>query len=106
MSLFCYTPGEGAEGPCTDFTRDTLLIVHADEDLPAGTSLRFVRNGDAQADVELAQLRRGKSMRFAIPPEVCNRVTNGKLELRIVRAVAAVPLGQEVGSDGPYILRC
>jgi len=106
MSLLCYTPGEGAEGPCTDFTRDTLLTVHADEDLPAGTSLRFVRNGDARADVQLAQLKRGRSMRFAIPQEVCNRVTNGTLELRIIRAVAALPSGQEVGSDGPYSLRC
>ena len=106
MSLLCYTPGEGAEGPCTDFTRDTLLTVHADEDLPPGTSLRFVRNGDTQADVQLAQLKRGRSMRFAIPQEVCNHVTNGKLELRVVRSVAAVPTGQEVGSDGPYDLRC
>jgi hypothetical protein len=106
MSFSCYTPGEGADGPCTDFNRDTLLTVRADEDLPAGTRLRFVRNGSAQADVQLAQLKRGKSMRFPLPTPVCSRVTNGKLELRIVRSVANVPDGQEVGSDGPYDLRC
>jgi hypothetical protein len=106
MSFSCYTPGEGADGPCTDFNRDTLLTVRADEDLPAGTSLRFVRNGSAEADVELAQLKRGKSMRFPLPAPVCSRVTNGKLELRVVRSVADVPDGQEVASDGPFDLRC
>jgi hypothetical protein len=106
MSFACFTPGEGAEGPCTDFTRDTFVTVRADEDLPAGTSVRFVRNGSTQADVQLAQLKRGRAMRFALPPEVCSRVTNGSLELRIVRTVAALPTGQEVGSDGPYTLRC
>jgi hypothetical protein len=106
MSFTCYAPDEGTDGPCTDFTRDTLLTVKADEDLPAGTSLRFVRNGSAEADVQLAQLKRGNSMRLSLPAEVCSRFTNGKLELRIVRSIAAVPEGQEVGSDGPYALRC
>lgn len=107
LSLNCFTPGEGGEGPCTDFTRDTLLTVRADEDLPAGTSLRFVRNGRDPADVELAQLKRGRSMRLELPAEVCRGFTNGSLEIRIVRAVpAAGPSGQEVGQEGPYALRC
>ena len=106
MTFTCYAPGEGADGPCTDFSRDTLITVRADEDLPTGTSVRFVRNGSAQADIDLAQLKRGKSMRFALPADVCNHVTNGKLELRIVRTTAAYSQGQEVGSEGPYDLRC
>lgn len=99
MSFICYDPGQ-AEGPCTGFSRDTLLTVRAGEDLPAGTSLRFVRDGDPQADVVLAQLKKGRSVRMAIPADVCRHVVGGKLELRIVRA------GQEVGSDGPYNLNC
>lgn len=99
MSLRCYTPGD-VEGPCTDFTRDTLITVQAGEDLPADTSLRFVRDGDTQVDVQLAQLKKGKSMRLAVPGDVCRHVVGGKLELRIVRS------GQEVGSDGPYNLDC
>lgn len=99
MSLSCYTPGE-VEGPCTDFGRDTLIIVHAAEDLPADTSLRFVRDGDPQADVQLARIKKGMSVRFAVPGDVCRHVVGGKLELRIVRA------GQEVGTDGPYDLEC
>ena len=106
MSFACFTPGDVGELPCTEFTRDTLLTVHADEDLPPGTSLRFVRSGDAKADVQLAQLKRGKEVQVPLPPEVCTHATGGRLEIRIVRSVAADPAGEEVGEDGPYNLSC
>lgn len=99
MSLTCYTPG-AAEGPCDGFTRDTLVTVHAGEDLPAGTSLRFVRDDDPKADIALPQLRKGRSARFELPVDVCRHAVGGKLELRIVRQ------GQEVGSEGPFNLNC
>lgn len=99
VSFVCYEPG-GAEGPCTDFTRQTLLTVRAGEDLPADTSLRFVRDGDPKADVNLAQLKKGRSMRLTVPTDVCLHAVGGKLELQIVRS------GQEVGSEGPFNLTC
>ena len=100
MSISCYTPGISSEGPCTGFTRDTLVIVQAGEDLPAATSVRFVRDGDPMADVTVAQLRKGKSIRFAVPTDVCRHAVGGRLELKIVRS------GQEVGTEGPYNLNC
>lgn len=100
MSLSCFTPGEGADGPCTGFTRETLITVKAGEDLPASTALRFVRDGDPKADIELAHLKKGKSAQFAMPTDVCRHAVGGRLELRIVRS------GQEVGTDGPYNLNC
>ena len=100
MTVTCYTPGETIDGPCTGFTRHTLLTVRAGEDLPANTSLRFVRDGEPRADVAIAQLKKGKSMRLEVPSDVCSHVAGGRLELRIVRA------GQEVGSDGPFNLNC
>jgi hypothetical protein len=108
LSMTCFAPSDIAgDGPCTQFERDTLLTVKAGEDLPPGTSLRFVRSGDSRADVALAQLKRGKSMRFALPPEVCKGAGGGRLELRIVRSAPdAGTLGQVVGSEGPYNLRC
>lgn len=107
ISFICSTPGEVGEGPCTEFSRDTLLTVLAGEDLPGGTSLRFVRSGEAKADVKLAQLKRGRSMQMPLPLEVCRHAVGGSLEIRIVRSVpdAGAP-GQEVGEDGPYNLRC
>ena len=107
LSFSCFNSGGVADGPCTDFARDTMLTVRADEDLPAGTSLRFVLGGDARADVALAQLKRGRTVRFPLPSDVCSHIGGGTLEIRIVRAASAAgPKGQEVGTDGPYNLRC
>jgi hypothetical protein len=99
MSFTCFDAGQ-TDGPCTGFTRDTLLTISAGEDLPAGTSLRFVRDGDPKAEVDLAQLKKGRSMRLAMPTDVCLHAVGGKLELQVVRS------GQEVGSEGPYNLQC
>jgi hypothetical protein len=100
LRLSCYTPGVSPEGPCTGFTRDTLVIVQAGEDLPAATAVRFVRDGDPKADIAVAQLKKGRSVRFAIPVDVCRHAVGGSLELKIVRS------GQEVGTEGPYNLSC
>lgn len=107
LSLICFTPGEVGDGPCTEFSRDTFLTVRADEDLPAGTSLRFVRSGEAKADIELAQLKRGRSVRMPLPSDVCTHAGGGRLEIRIVRKLPKAGTGdQEVGDEGPYNLRC
>jgi hypothetical protein len=100
------TPGEMAgEGPCTEFTRNTFVTVTAREDLPAGTGIRFVRGADARADVSLAQLKRGRSMRFTVPAAVCRGVSGGSLEVNITRAVSQADV-QVVGREGPFNLRC
>ena len=107
IQLICYTPGDVGEVPCAEFARDTWVTVRAEENLPSGTRLRFVRNGDPRAEVELAQLRSGKTQQFAVPPEVCSHVSGAKLEIQIVRsAPAAGAAGEEVGEEGPYNLRC
>lgn len=106
LSFECLSPSAIGDGPCTAFERDTLVTVSAGENLPSGTSLRFVR-GDASADVELAGLARGKSMQFALPREVCAGVGGGKLEVQIVRTAGTAGTPEQVvGSEGPYNLRC
>lgn len=104
LSFGCDTPGDlTSDAPCADFERETVLTVHARDDIPAGTLLQFVRNDRAQAELPLDGLRRGGALRAALPREVCSGFTNGKLELRIVRGEA----GAEVlSTDGPYSLRC
>ena len=108
LSFTCLNPNDIAgDGPCTGFERDTTLTVKAGENLPAGTSIRFMRDGDAKADVQLAQLQRGKSMSFSLPSDVCRHSGGGTLEIRIVRSTKETgPSGQVVGKDGPYNLRC
>jgi hypothetical protein len=88
------------DGPCTGFTRDTMITVHAGEDIPAGTSLSFVRDGDPKADVALAQLKKGKAVRLVVPADVCRHAVGGRFELKVLRS------GQEVASEGPFNLTC
>ena len=105
LSINCMTPGEMAgEGPCTEFTRNTFVTVRAGEDLPFGTGIRFVRD-DERADVQLAQLKRGKSVSFELPRAVCQGVGGGRLELNIMRS-APNAAAQVVGREGPFNLRC
>jgi hypothetical protein len=101
ISFACYSPGDiGEAGPCTEFDRETILTISAQSDLAKGVALRFLRNGEQRAEVDLAQLRRGKSLRIALPRQVCQGVSDGRLDLQVVEN------GAEVKSDGPYALRC
>lgn len=101
LSYTCYSPGDlGGDAPCAGFDRETTLTVRAQADVPAGVALRFLRNGEQRAEVDLAQLHRGKSLRIALPSAVCAGVGDGSLQLQVVQN------GAEVKSDGPYSLRC
>jgi hypothetical protein len=93
-----------ADGPCDLLERETLLTVRADEDLPGGTSLRFLRRGDNRAEVELAQLKRGQTQRFALPARLCQGVAGSRIEIQVVRAGKGSP--QVVDTRGPFELRC
>jgi hypothetical protein len=106
LTFGCDTPGElASDAPCAAFERETMLTVHAGEDVPAGTLLQFVRNDQAAGDIPLGGLRRGKALRTALPASVCSGFTNGKLELRIVHGDAGGMI-EPLKSDGPYTLRC
>ena len=101
LSFACYTPGDvGGEAPCADFQRDTVVTVRAGEDLRRALELRFARNGEARAAVELNLLRKGKAVRVSMPADVCRGVGDGRLDLQIVDG------GLVLASDGPYSLRC
>jgi hypothetical protein len=101
LSFDCSSTSDiGGPAPCAGFSRDTLLTIKAQDNLPAGVSLRFLRNGEQRAEVRLAEMKRGKSLRIALPRAVCAGVGDGSLDLKIVQN------GAVVKSDGPYALRC
>lgn len=107
LTIRCFNPAEfAAPADCQSLERETVLTVKADESVPAWTSLRFLRRGDMRAEVELAQLGRGKSEKFGLPREVCAGVVESKVEIQIVRRASAQSTGQVVDSLGPYMLRC
>lgn len=107
LTIECSSPGQiGAGGPCVGLEKDTLLTVRADENLAAGTSLRFVRKGDVRSELALAQMRRGQSRRIKLPLQVCTGVVGSQVEIQILRRSGVAAAGQVVDSLGPYQLRC
>lgn len=93
-----------AEGPCDALERDMVITVRADEDVARGTALRFLRRGDNRAEVELAQLRRGQTQRFALPARVCQGVAGSRVEIEVIRVSGKS--SQVVDRRGPFELRC
>lgn len=101
LSVECHTPGEfGTGGPCTTLGRDTRLTITAGEAIAGATALRFVRSGQSRAELKLAQMRKGQSVRLTLPRAVCTGVVKADTEIQVVRA------GRVVDSMGPYLLRC
>ena len=101
LAFECYTPGElGSGGQCTTLARDTRLTVQARDPLPAGNSLRFVRNGKTRGEFALGPMRKGQSARLTLPRELCSGVVEAETRIQVVRG------GQVLDSLGPYLLRC
>jgi len=107
LTVQCFNPADFAgAAACDSLERETVLKVRADEAIPSGTALRFVRRGDLRAEVGLAQFARGKSTQFTLPREVCTGVVESKVEIQVVRHAKPNDAGQVVDSMGPYFLRC
>ena len=108
LKIECYAPGQiGGPGPCAELERGMFLTVKAGEDIPAGTSLRFLRRGEDRASIDLAQLRKGKALRAMLPQAVCQGVGGSQVQIDIVRKPpGAAASEQVVDSMGPFELRC
>jgi len=107
LTIECFNPADLAgAAPCDTLERETILKIRADDAVPPGTAIRFIRRGDLRAEVELAQFARGKSTQFALPREVCTGVVESKVEIQVVRRAKASDSGQVMDSMGPYFLRC
>lgn len=101
LAFSCYTPGEiGIDGPCVTFTRDTRLTIKAGEIIQPATSLRFIRNRDFRAEVQVGPMRKGQAKRVIVPREVCGGVVEAEVEIAVARG------GHVVDTRGPYLLRC
>jgi hypothetical protein len=101
LTLICKTPVEMREqNPCHTLERDSSLIVRADEDLAAGIAMRFLRRGDVRGEFALAPMRQGQSIRYKLPPKLCEGVQGSKVEIQILGSK------QVAETLGPYPLRC
>lgn len=101
LDFQCYTPGEiGIGGDCVTMNRDTRLTVKAGEIIQPATSLRFTRNRDFRAEVQIGPMRKGQAKRLMVPREVCKGVVDAEIEIQVARGT------QVVDTRGPYLMRC
>lgn len=101
LAFTCYTPGEiGIGGPCVTFNRETRITIKAGEIIQPATSLRFLRNRDFRAEVQVGPMRKGQSKRVIVPREVCGGVVDTEIEIAVARG------GHVVDTRGPYLMRC
>lgn len=83
LTLRCALPRENFAA-CSRLERETRLLIRADEDIPAGTSLRFLRGGDALADLDLGALKKGKGLHEKLPGRLCVGAFRGKIQVQVL----------------------
>ena len=97
----------GREEDCGEIGFGTTFVVHAEEAVPGGTKIRFLRDGEISAELPLQRLASGKSARIAFPRELCSRVLRASVKIDIMRSRHADgSRPQVVGSEGPLNLYC
>jgi len=105
LTLRCALAGdEDRPNDCDTIDRDTILVVRADDAYPHGVAVRFVRHGDARAEVALPALKAGQTATMRLPRAVCTGVVRSRVEIQAMGANA--PNGTPAGSIGEYDLRC
>jgi hypothetical protein len=95
----------GAAAPCSTIESDTKVAIRADEDLPAGVRVRFLRRGSNRGEVALAAMKQGQTMQIRLPRKLCAGVLRSRTEIEIGRA-GQNGSGVGVQKLGPYELRC
>ncbi|MFL6721861.1 MAG: hypothetical protein ACJ8FT_08695 [Sphingomonas sp.] len=105
LTIACQMPEDMTDNsPCVELERETTLIVRTAEDVRPGIALAIVREGEPRAEIPMGGLRKGGTLRIALPARVCSGFVAEHVELRITHDG---PKGTEIlRSDGPYRLRC
>ena len=82
LSISCTTGGAAAR--CTRMGKDTALEVLAEEDLASAVTLQFRRtDANRQAEVRLAQLKRGDTVMMRVPAEICKGVVLAEFDVQV-----------------------
>lgn len=104
LTLRCTLVGDDRPESCASIDKDTVLLLRADEAFPAGVALRFMRRGDARAEIKLAPMRVGQTAKLRLPAAACKGVVRSRLEIQAVSG--AEPAGTAGGQLGEFDLRC
>lgn len=102
--LKCLSPGEtGGGSTCDFFDARTVLLLSPIEGFDKGGTLLFRRRGEERGTVDIAPLAAGKTVRIALPREVCRGVANTRIELEMREPGSGKAIA---GRAGPYDVRC
>lgn len=105
LTLRCALIGdEDRPETCDSIDKDTVLVVRADEAYPKGLAMRFMRDGDQRAEIDLPAMAAGQTAKLRVPTGVCARVVRSKVEIQALGGNA--PSGATAGTVGEYDLRC
>lgn len=99
LTIRCALPRESF-GDCARLERETRLLIHADEDVAGGASLRFLRGGDQRAELDLGPLRKGQTLRERLPTRVCSGTLRGRVQVQVLSK------NQVAETLGPFALYC
>jgi hypothetical protein len=108
LTVRCKLANEvGEAGSCATMEKATQLLVRADENLPAGLRLRFLRKGDERGEVYLTAMTQGQTLRVRPPQALCAGIIRSSAQIQVVQGGAGGSgTGQLVQTLGPYELRC
>ena len=99
LVITCGVPPERF-GVCAQLDRDSQLLLSARDDLPMGTSLRFLRGGSQRAELDVGQLKKGASTVQKLPAKLCSGVVRAKLQVQVLNQ------GRVAETLGPWYLSC
>ena len=99
LVITCGVPPERFGG-CAQLDRDSQLLLIARDDLPTGTSLRFLRGGSQRAELDVGQLKKGASTVQKLPAKLCSGVMRAKLQVQVLNQ------GRVAETLGPWYLSC
>jgi hypothetical protein len=100
LKFSCISPEYPSGGACVTLSRDTILTVKSPAAVADALSLRFIRQGQSRAEVELGSMAKGQSIRLDLPRGVCSGVVTSEIVVQVVAG------GQVLDRQGPYLLRC
>jgi hypothetical protein len=105
LTLRCALVGdEDRADSCDTLSKDTVLVLRADEAYPRGLAVHFVRHGNERGRVDLPSMSAGETRTFRLPAAACAGVVRSTLE--IDAGSASGPVDASPAKVGEYDLRC
>ena len=108
LTIKCLPPGGAGGGTvCAAMRRGTIMLVGADEDLPPGGAILRFRAKGVEIERPIGPLRRGQTVRVAVPAELCSGPAAGQFEIQhLMSTYNQAETHGQADSVGFFQMRC